>query len=320
MQCYPKQKTIQSVIYDLNNGKFNLNHKFQRPEGQWNKKKQTKLIDSFLRGFPTNHIFVTKEDVLGVIEGVQRLSSLRDIINNKIRMSDINYPLFIDGEEVILAKKKFKDLDKKYQDKILNTELTFYEIVDYDERELQELFDRLNSGKPLTSSFMRVVYEDDKTIETINKFTNHPFMKKMITPAQHKSGVDRNVILQTLMLICSTEENSYTSFTKEAMNNFAENIASDNLDKLDNLELALDKLDAAYEKKVKIPRTSMPFVLYGADKTLRKGKSFDNFLITLNGFLNTYDKNEEYKALTKNGTTNASNVKARYDYWNKIVK
>ena len=46
-------------------------------------------------------------------------------------------------------------------------------------------------------------------------------------------------------------------------------------------------------------------------------KNVENGIIEFKG---NSDKNEEYKALTKNGTTNASNVKARYDYWNKIVK
>lgn len=49
-----KTRTLQSLVKDLEKKNITLEHKLQRPEGQWNLKKKSILIDSLLRKYPVN--------------------------------------------------------------------------------------------------------------------------------------------------------------------------------------------------------------------------------------------------------------------------
>ena len=54
MDYTAKTRSLQSLVKDMNKGTINLSHKLQRPEGQWNRKQRTDLIDSLLRHYPIN--------------------------------------------------------------------------------------------------------------------------------------------------------------------------------------------------------------------------------------------------------------------------
>ena len=49
-----KTRTLQSLVKDLEKKNITLELKLQRPEGQWNLKKKSILIDSLLRKYPVN--------------------------------------------------------------------------------------------------------------------------------------------------------------------------------------------------------------------------------------------------------------------------
>ena len=57
-----KTRSLQSLVNDINNGRIKLSHKLQRPEGQWNRKAQSNLIDSL--SAPNNF----NKTLLGIIE------------------------------------------------------------------------------------------------------------------------------------------------------------------------------------------------------------------------------------------------------------
>lgn len=84
MDYTSKTRSLQSLVKDMNKGIINLSHKLQRPEGQWNRKQRTDLIDSLLRHYPINPTYAIVEDdgILSIIDGVQRLSTIRDYIDN----------------------------------------------------------------------------------------------------------------------------------------------------------------------------------------------------------------------------------------------
>ena len=107
-----RTKTLQSISKSIQKGNIVLSHKLQRPEGQWNRKQKTDLIDSLLRKYPINPTYSIKEDsILSVIDGVQRLSCVRDFLSDKFSLSKDMEPVIINGEEKSLAGLKFSKLD-----------------------------------------------------------------------------------------------------------------------------------------------------------------------------------------------------------------
>ena len=78
-----RTKTISSIVNKLENGGIVLTHKLQRDEGQWHTQQKGFLIDSILRQYPVNPTYAVEDNgTYAVIDGVQRLSTLRDFIND----------------------------------------------------------------------------------------------------------------------------------------------------------------------------------------------------------------------------------------------
>lgn len=318
-----KTRSLQSLVKDMNKGTITLSHKLQRPEGQWNRKVKTDLIDSLLRKYPINPTYgiVQDDDTLAIIDGVQRLSTIRDYIGNKFSLSKDMEPITINGEEKNLAGLKFTKLDEDTQSEILNAELQIYRMSDCTEKDVREIFRRQNAGKPLSSRHMRVVNESDLFNSEITNLVDHSFMDKIVTPTMHKNGSDRDIIIQTLMLISTNQENDYTSFRSKDMNVFITEHGDESIEKINTLIEALDKLDESFdEDELKIPSTSIPMILYSAYRITKDKKSFSRLVDEIKSFIDGYDSNNYYKQFLQSGTSSQENVRGRFEYWRNIIR
>lgn len=315
-----RTKTLQALNKAMEKETILLSHKLQRPEGQWNRKQKTDLIDSLLRKYPINATYAIKENnTLSVIDGVQRLSCVRDFIANKFALSKDMESVIVNGEEKNLAGLKFKKLDEDTKDAILNSELQMYELTDCTEKDVREMFRRQNAGKPLSGKLMRVIHESDEFSDTVYSLATHPFMNKLMTNAQRKNGTDRDLIIQTLMLIETNQDNDFTSFRSKDMDVFVINCADDCIDKINILKEVMDSFDKEFEN-IKIPTTSIPMVFYSGYAVKKGKKSFSKLVGIINEFLNGYDTNEEYKQFVQSGTSASENVSGRFNYWKGLVK
>lgn len=316
-----RTKTLQAITKDIEKNNIVLSHKLQRPEGQWNRKQKSDLIDSLLRKYPINPTYAVKENkTLSVIDGVQRISCVRDFVQDKFALSKDMEDVSVNGEDKNLSGLKFSKLDEDTKDVILNSELQIYELTDFTEKDVREMFRRQNAGKPLNGKLMRVVYESEEFSDHVYSLTNHPFIKKLMTNAQRKNGTDRDSIIQALMLISTDKENNFTSFRKNDIDAFVSDYA-DSIpeDKFETLKTVLDKLDESFEK-IKIPVTSVPMVFYSGYRVVKDKKSFSKFVELVNRFLAEYDTNEDYKQFVQSGTGSSENVRGRLDWWREKIR
>lgn len=316
-----KTRTLQALNKGMEKETILLSHKLQRPEGQWNRKQKSDLIDSLLRKYPINATYSIKEgNILSVIDGVQRLSCVRDFIANKFALSKDMEPVVVNGEEKNLAGLKFKKLDEDTKDAILNSELQMYELTDCTEKDVREMFRRQNAGKPLNGKQLRIVHESDAFSEAVYSLATHPFMDKLMTNAQRKNGTDRDLIIQTLMLIETDQDNDFTSFRTKDIDVFVMDHSDSCISKSELLKDVLDNFDKAFDTKIKVPVTSIPMILYSGYSVKKGKKSFSKLVDLINQFLVGYDTNEEYKQFVQSGTSGSENVKGRLDYWKGLIK
>ena len=322
MDYTSKTRSLQSLVKDMEKGNINLSHKLQRPEGQWSRKQKTDLVDSLLRHYPINPTYgiVEPDGKLSIIDGVQRLSTIRHYVGNVFALSKDMKPIIINGEEKDLSGLKFKKLDEDTQDEILKSELQIYRMTDCTEIDVREMFRRQNAGKALSNKLLRVIHESDEFSDTIYSLANHPFMNKIMTKAQRKNGTDRDTIIQTLMLISSNQEQEFTSFKTKDIDNYVSDYADQYLDRADTLKEAMDRFNEAFDGEVKIPSTSIPQILYSGYRIVKDKKSFSHLVEKVSEFIATYDSNEEYKQYVQSGTDSRENVKGRFDYWRRVVK
>ena len=322
MDYSSKTHSLDSLVRDIEKGKISLSHKLQRPEGQWNRKQKTDLIDSLLRHYPINPTYgvVQESNTIAIIDGVQRLSTIRDFLNDKFALSKDMKPVIIDGEEKNLAGLKFSKLDENTQEEISKSQLELYKLTDWTEEDVREMFRRQNAGKPLNNKLLRVVHESDDFTDVVYSLVSHPFMDKIMSKTQRKNGTDRDVIVQTFMLIATNQENNFTSFRAKDIDTFVSEYADQYLDKADILKEAMDKFNEAYDEKIKLPATSAPMILYSGYRIVKDKKSFSKLAEQVSGFVVGYDNNEEYKQYLQQGTSSQQNVRGRFDYWRKVVR
>lgn len=327
MKTSNRSRTLQWINNQSKKGNISFSHKLQRPVGQWSPKMKSLLIHSLLSGFPVNPIYVVDEnDTLYTLDGSQRTSTCIDYLNNQFALHkdtpNITIATKENGEpvlkEYIIAKKKFNKLDEEVRSTLLSCELEFCTLSEFTDEDVKEMFRRQNSSKPLSGKLLRIVHESDEFSDAVYSLSNHPFMRKLITPAQHKNGTDRDLIIQTLMLISTNQENDFTSFRTKDIDVFVKDHADKSLDKIGVLQDAMDKFDETFEE-IKVPITSISVILYSGYRIIKDKKSFSKLVELIKEFLSSYDTNEEYKQYVISGTSSSENVRGRFDYWrNKI--
>lgn len=329
MQSTCKNRTLQWISRQLENGNISLSHKFQRKEGQWNKQTKSELIDSLLREYPINPTYGVKDNnIISLIDGVQRVSTVRDYLNDVFPLSKnlesvtikINGDNGVEEREFEIAGKKFSQLDENIRDILLASELQIYEMTDYTEKDIREMFRRQNAGKALNNTQLRTVVESDEMSDLIFNVTSHPFFEKVLSDAQRRKDLEKDIFVETLMLIETNAEHDYTSFKSKDINNFItmyqENI---NYDRIEILKEALNKLDESFES-IKIKQLSVPMIIFGMYRIIKDKKSTSKYVDWLDEFINTYDTNEEYLRYCSSGTNSSASVKGRLDYFRAEIR
>lgn len=144
-----ENRTIHDVLRRINKGNFIMDPDFQR-EFVWPEDKQSKLIESVLMRIPLPVCYLAENDdgKMVVVDGLQRLSTFQRFVNNELKLK---LP-----KQSELNSKSFKELSPKLQNRVEDCNLILY-IIDakVPSKALLDIFDRVNSGEPLTRQQMR---------------------------------------------------------------------------------------------------------------------------------------------------------------------
>lgn len=326
MEYSNKPRTLSAIVSDLQSGTISLEHKLQRKEGQWNNEQKTNLLINILKGYPINPTYAITEKIserkklLYVIDGVQRISTVRDFIGNELKLNKKAAPIELDGEVIELAGKKFENLSEELQDRIKNYELTVCSLSDYNEDDVRQMFKGINSGAKLTKSQESVIYISDELLEKFNTVLENEFWSKTaLTPTDIRKNTDRDILIQCLYLI---SEKEITGFSNKDLYQFLGETSSEEIDSLiEKITDIINKLNELIPEKVKtFKKNSIAVVIYGAYYAEKEGKAIDKYVEALNEkFFSVYNSLDEYLQYCKAGAANRSNVEARRNYFVKMV-
>lgn len=144
-----ENRTVHDVLRRIRQDQYVMNPDFQR-DFIWTESQQSKLIESVLMRIPLPVLYLAEDQdgKMIVVDGLQRLSTFRSFVDGDLRLRLDQQPE--------LNGKRFDDLAARLQNRIEDCNLILY-VIDSQvpERARLDIFERVNSGVPLTRQQMR---------------------------------------------------------------------------------------------------------------------------------------------------------------------
>ncbi len=188
------QRTVAEVVKRINADRYDLNPEFQR-DFVWPIDKQSRLVESCIMRIPLPVLYVAEasDGRIIVVDGLQRLTTFKRFLGNEFKL---NFAVSEDGKTHPLQGLDFEHLDLKLQERVEDTQLTLY-ILDSKapERAKLDIFDRVNSGEPLTRQQMRnCLYNGPATLWLRERANSDLFTKATGGSLDSKKMRDREAI------------------------------------------------------------------------------------------------------------------------------
>jgi hypothetical protein len=154
MKLAPWEPDLRTIVDRIDSEDIDLQPDFQRQE-VWSTSKKKRLVDTILRGWsiPPIHLVVTADSRMEVLDGQQRLATIRDFLHNSFPIDGYITPS--DPRIASLHGQFYRSLDASVRREIDQYSLRCFRITDYLPEEPSELFYRLNQPTMLTAGEQR---------------------------------------------------------------------------------------------------------------------------------------------------------------------
>ncbi len=151
MKMQYSQPDVETIVKRIEAQELNLQPNFQRGE-VWSHAKKQRLIDSILRNWhvPPIHVIELSNGNQEVLDGQQRLVSIRDFVRGNLRVDGHTEPF--DPAIAELDGFTFAELPDPARKAFNRFTITVNAITDYEADEPGELFYRLNQPIRLSSA------------------------------------------------------------------------------------------------------------------------------------------------------------------------
>jgi hypothetical protein len=193
-----RQMTIDLVLSRIEYDELDLYPDFQRRAGIWTETAKSRLVESILIRIPLPAFYMdaTNEDKWLVVDGLQRLTALKEfVIDKKLRLRGLEYLTDIES-------KIYDELPRKYQRRIRETQITVYLIEKGTPPEVKfNMFRRINTGGlPLSPQEIRHALNQGKATKFLTRLSELSEFKNAtgITERSKRRMEDNEFVLRFL--------------------------------------------------------------------------------------------------------------------------
>lgn len=184
-------RTVFEIIQRIKADRYILTPDFQR-DFVWDELKQSRLIESALMRIPLPVFYLAEREdgKIIVVDGLQRLNTFYRYLTNELSLNGLT------GESTDLNGKKFEDLPAGLQTRIEDTSLILF-LIDsrVPARAMLDIFERVNSGEPLSRQQMRNALYSGKATKWLADQAKHPdFLEATTRSLNPKIMRDRELI------------------------------------------------------------------------------------------------------------------------------
>lgn len=243
-----REPTIEQLLRRIDEEALDLAPDFQRQANIWTLEAKSKLIESILIRIPLPAFYIdatneeADEDKWVVVDGLQRLSALKQFVIDK---SDNRLKLV--GLEYLkdLNNKNYDELERRYQRRILETQVTVYLIEKGTPLEVKyNIFKRINTGGvPLSNQELRHALNPGQAIKLVAKLASFSEFKCVVnlSDSKKKRMDDREFVLGFLAFYLI----SYKEYQEETRDSFLSKALS-KINSLSNEEII--KIEENFKK------------------------------------------------------------------------
>ncbi len=205
---------ISDFYQKMKSGDLVINRSYQRSKGLWPNNARTYFIDTILNDFPFPKVVLrdimdlkTRKTKREIIDGQQRLTTIRDFIDNKYMLSRVSKKF---------NGMYFDDLDEINQSSFLSYEVSVDIVISASEEEILEIFRRINSYTlPLNTAEKRHATYQGEFKWFINDLTDlmTPFFEKfkVLTLRDISRMMDADLITECSQIIIEGIHNRSSS-------------------------------------------------------------------------------------------------------------
>lgn len=145
-------KSLDLILKRIRHGEIDLAPEFQRRARIWPLWKKSQLIESLLLRIPLPVFYVSaaRNDDWAVVDGLQRLTTISDYVDNQFDLNGLEYLKQMEG-------RRFQDLPRQFRRRIEETTIVIHIIEPGTPEDVMiNIFKRLNTGgEPLTAQEIR---------------------------------------------------------------------------------------------------------------------------------------------------------------------
>jgi len=314
----PTNPTIQMVCDYIKNNQMSFDNPVQRGL-VWDKAEKSLLIHSILIGIPIQPIYANRiKFIYDVIDGQQRCTTFHEFINGGfalIGVPDINLE---NGEVININGCKYDQLPNLLQSQLLTYTIILYYAENLSQKEVQEIYIRLNNGKPLSP--VETIKAQTLDVVKINKLSEHKLFDLIMNKKSRNASSDIGFVQQSYMVLFSETFCLRKSNIIQVMKTI--NITDDQIELLNELFnlyyqiFILLKKNVSHKKpynllKKKIHFVSLiPVLKYGLENGIDYHTT-TNWIINFFSPINETTINVDYNDNLSSSTNSSKSVQAR---------
>jgi hypothetical protein len=210
-----REPTIEQLLRRIDEQALDLAPDFQRHANIWKPEAKSRLIESILIRIPLPAFYIdaTDEEKWLVVDGLQRLFALNEfVIDKKLKLCGLEYLTNLEG-------KSYEELERRYQRRIEETQVTVYLIEKGTPPEVKyNIFKRINTGgEPLSPQELRHALNPGKATKILAKLAaSREFRQVTNLGKSRKMRMDDREFILGFLAFTITSYKDYQSNTRDA--------------------------------------------------------------------------------------------------------
>ena len=299
---------------------FKFNDPIQRGT-VWNIAKKSLLIVSILQNVYIGQFMVQivrkgGKKYRNVLDGKQRLTTIRDYIKGKYALEKTEYinGLDEDGNPILIDVNglKFEELPEAFQERLKALVLEF-RLFEVDDSIKSELFYRWNNGEALKAAEKRIAKMSPELREVVSTLKDLSVLQAGVSETQINRSINRDMVLQAMAII-ATENDTGISSSEIDAHLFK---GAYNSEVIEDTKASIEFLNEAYnsigedERKEIFNKSRTVSLAYAAYKALEQGLDVQEFANRVVQFFMTSELYKKFSVYAKVGTAKKDNTKRR---------